>query len=227
MGTRSKRPPNGDARPGAATAERTEEAEKDAEKAKDVPKKEAAEIEKERAELEKARAEVRTLQQQLRQALAGGRNATANGGAPRWWRSRGARRGDAPSARVAPSDEQPSNRGEASPRSPRSPNAPVPPVAPRRVAPPAAPRRPQVERDGERSPGGQSDYDRRLRDLDNKLEELLKKVKELKDEQKPQASKVNPSLCPVAAQAHRSCSELGSSIVESRPFGREGLERLG
>ena len=63
------------------------------------------------------------------------------------------------------------------------------PVAPRRVTPPATPRRPQVERDGERSPGGQSDYDRRLRDLDNKLEELLKKVKKLKDEQKPQASK--------------------------------------
>jgi beta-lactamase regulating signal transducer with metallopeptidase domain len=151
--------------------ERRDDVQKDADQPKDSIAKESAEIERERAELEKVRSEVRTLEQQLRQAtrrLGELQRRSVQRRGP------GGRRGDVPSARVAPGrdpGEQPSER-DANPRAVRSPKVPATPATPRRVTPVNPPRRGQVEREVERELGVQPEYDRRLRNLDDKLEEL-------------------------------------------------------
>jgi beta-lactamase regulating signal transducer with metallopeptidase domain len=173
--------------------ERGKEVEKDGDQAK-----EGGEIERERAELEKVRGEVRTLEQQLRQAnrrLVDLQRRTMQRGGP------GGRRGDGPAARVGPGrtpEDQSSPRGPG-PRSPRVAAPPADVAQPRRVSPPAAQpteppdRRPRVDVEGRRGPGGRPGDDVRLRELENKLERVLKELDELKADKKSQESKESNS----------------------------------
>ena len=154
--------------------------------------KDVVEKDQERAELDKVHAEVRTLEQQLRQANRRLQDLQRRGRQ----RTDRARRSESPLAKPAPDRDpnaRPSPRGGDSPnpRASRSPDARTVPASPRRVTPPAdrQPPRPVRPPSDARGPGGESQYEQRLRNLDDKLERLFKEIEKLKDDKKPKDSK--------------------------------------